>query len=335
MGKEKEVIHYSPKPGETFCHIAVAHGFPDCEKVRAANSHRDFAELPFLTGEESDLLIPPIEEGVDNEPDKTETEYKLENYPPPNVTFIKEQGAGYPDNPPDPDDKNYDPHYPNRDQKLTKLNVTNYHIDWAGNGDQTQAANSFAAAGFYGYHEPSSRDPDHFKVQVYDNKAKGGDEVTVKLFAMRPVYKGKADGKKEIEFTGKHELPDTDERKLEVKWQAGGQNELLPIALPSPGEHGNRPRRPASASLADERLLRRRQERRGEALLGNPRSDRPGVLPRADVQADRRQEALPGNQRGPASPSTARCPWPSTSSADRRPPKTRSASRSISGCGGS
>jgi len=220
----KEVIHYTPKAGETFCHIAVAHGFPDCEKVRAANSNREWGNRPYLEGTELDLLIPPTEEGTDTEPDKSDTEYKLENYPPPSVCFIREQGSGYPAEPLEPGDKGYDPHYPSKDETISKLNINNYHVEWGGNGSQRKPENKFAAADFYGYHEPSSRDPDHFKVQVYDNKVpQGTDTVTVKLYAMRPIYKGKADGKEVIEFTGKHELPASDDRKLELTCKRVGK----------------------------------------------------------------------------------------------------------------
>jgi hypothetical protein len=73
-----------------------SHGFPDCEKVRAANSNREWGNRPYLEGTELDLLIPPTEEGTDTEPDKSDTEYKLENYPPPSVRFIRSKAPGIP-----------------------------------------------------------------------------------------------------------------------------------------------------------------------------------------------------------------------------------------------
>ena len=215
-GAEKVEIK---EPGECLCALAAEAGFLDCSYLREINTH--LAQKATLdVGDE--VAIPEKRKKKTSDKDKSKIKAKRPNYPPPDVFFIKENGAGYPDPAPAPDDEGYDPHYPKADT-LTELNISNYHVNLAGDGS---GGDNFAAQDFYGYLEPSSRDPDHFKIQLYDNKEKT-NELEVTLTAMRPVYKSEdqtigTKTVKVVKLAGDYKERTSGNQQIDVKCQRVG-----------------------------------------------------------------------------------------------------------------
>ncbi len=161
---------YTAVGGETLCEVAILHGFPDCQKLRDANAAlKDVESLTAGT----EVTIPEKKANLFSKAVEALHKFKRRNFPPPKVEFIKEQGKGYA-TPPVPED----------DSKLTQLAVTNYVSDRGGDG---LTAGNFPADSVYRHETLGSNDPDHFKIQVYDNGAKA-NEVKVDLFALKPAY---------------------------------------------------------------------------------------------------------------------------------------------------
>ena len=216
--RRDQPIVYRARGGESLCHLAVAYGFPHCQRLRDENP--DLVDRSVLRRGDR-VTIPPLEEATDGGPDRSRNRFRRPNYPLPNVWFIKENGAGYPDPEPAPDDRGYNRHYPRGDPRIRTLAISNYHVERAGNG-----TDNFAAATDFLYHTPSSQDPDHFKIQVYDNKVpEGTDEVMVKLFAMRPSYRRRRRGSTEIiQWTSSYFYPTAGgDRELDVVCHRVGQ----------------------------------------------------------------------------------------------------------------
>jgi len=202
--------------GRCLCEYAANAGLRDCAYLREINTHlKDKATLK--KGDR--VAIPEKRQKSSPGKDKTNLKSKRPVYPPPMVWFIKEDGVGYV-NPPapvaGPDGKLAlkpgDRHFPRRPGQ-GQFNVTNYHVDKTADGTK-----NFADANTYGHDKDSSDDPDHFKVQVYDNTVPTGtDTVTVTLHAMRPSYRKQTNKGVEYVFvTTNYRYPASNDRKLQV-----------------------------------------------------------------------------------------------------------------------
>jgi hypothetical protein len=136
-------------------------------------------------------------------------EFMRPNFPPPRVEFIFEEGKGYGKGAAGSTDKK-----PNDDRKLTRLAISNYVSDRGGDG---LTAGNYPADSIYDYKKIGSDDPDHFKVQVYDNGAKGANSVKVNLYALKPHYhQDKRGGKTYVKHDpNKYKRPTAATRKLE------------------------------------------------------------------------------------------------------------------------
>ena len=197
---------YTASKGETLCQIAMANGFPDCKKLRAANPK--LQDVGSLEGGEK-VTIPDRKINDFQKAVEKLWNFVRPNFPPPRIEFIREEGKGY------GHDMVPKKNLPGEDTVRTMLAVTNYVSDRGGNG---KTAGDFPADNFYEYDEKGSKDADHFKVQVYDNGAKG-NEVKVNLYALRPAYiRYEIAGKTWVvlhDEPGKYKRPTAAARKLE------------------------------------------------------------------------------------------------------------------------
>ena len=161
---------YTAAAGETLCEIAIRNGFLDCRVLRDANPK--LKDVESLTAGTS-VTVPEKKKNLFTKAVEALHVFKRPNFPPPRVEFIKEQGNGY-----------SSPAAPQDDAKLDRLAVTNYVSD---RGDDGLTAGNFPADTAYRSDTKGSTDPDHFKVQVYDNGVKA-NEVQVNLYALKPDY---------------------------------------------------------------------------------------------------------------------------------------------------
>jgi hypothetical protein len=193
--------NYFATGGESLCEVAVYNGFADCQKVRnASEGARDIVTL--APGQ--CVYIPDKDENLFEKFLEFLHLFQRPNFPPPKVTFIREDGYGFA-NPPAPD----------KDPQLSTLAFTNYVSDRGNNGFDK---NTFPGYADFLAHINGSADPDHFKVQVYDSNI-DGDSVTVDLVPMRPDYY--AQKARDATFVALHPTKFTpdDARKLTVTCQ--------------------------------------------------------------------------------------------------------------------
>ncbi len=198
---------YTATGGETLCHIAHEHGFPHCKRLREVNSA--FADVAVLKKGDK-VTIPEIR--VEEKTKSNEAKHKfVRPSAPPEIYFVREDGNGYPATPVPSSSPSFDPHFPKSDPELRELNLTNYHINKAGDGTA-----AFAGEADFEHDLESSRDTDHFKVQVYDPKTTG-DTIEVTLCAMRPEYTPVVAGTaKKYGSPSGHRFPASEDRKLKV-----------------------------------------------------------------------------------------------------------------------
>ncbi|MCK4660089.1 MAG: hypothetical protein KAV82_11260 [Phycisphaerae bacterium] len=211
------------KAGQYLCEIAVKN-FPECSpQVREVNTHlTDKAVL-----EDGDpVVIPPKTEKQEQTPNEDELKAKVDNFPPPFVKFAG-QGTTRLEK--------------NRHNGLTRVGISNYVTNKAGYNGRGISEDFYTEHGMVGMgpmhpKELSTHaDPDHFRIEVYDNRAyKDGDaEVTVTLQVLQPLYKRETEDSKKYIVRDKKALdkvsapdvqpepgfkiPANADRKLEVK----------------------------------------------------------------------------------------------------------------------
>lgn len=142
--------------GDTLCSIAVPNGFRNCRKVRDANPSLASREL-----RPGDVVTVP-DPTPKEEPGQTEQLHKfIRHGSPPNRVFIIQ------------DFNRTNPQQALSDMQR-RLAITNYVPGRQGTGFATQPW--FRN---FGFNAGASVDPDHFKIQVLDQKAKErGDTIT-------------------------------------------------------------------------------------------------------------------------------------------------------------
>ncbi len=173
------------KPGDSLCSIAIAHGFKNCDPLRAEAANSKLLKTPLPPG--SSVTVPDL--GKKQESVSTDQPVKIRRYGTrTKIRFV--HGS---------------PNLPyKQDSTLTRLNISNFRTNKGG-------ANGTAAfpAG-YGYHKDGHADPDTFKIEIDDQG--GGGSVDATLEALKPVYRpdGKVD--RHERFTG----AEANKRKLDV-----------------------------------------------------------------------------------------------------------------------
>ncbi len=157
------------KDGDTLCSIAVKNGFLNCKKLRPLNP--DLLTPPLKPGDK--VKVPEVAASTNN--GETEIEHKFERKGSEHrVWFIQDQ------NRPKPKEALAD--------KQKELAVSNYVPTRQGAGfttgdwkDDTFRGDAHDAA--------ASADPDHFKIQVWDDHARkaGETDIKVTLQSQKPV----------------------------------------------------------------------------------------------------------------------------------------------------
>ncbi|MEN6426757.1 MAG: hypothetical protein ABFE13_15465 [Phycisphaerales bacterium] len=182
-------MDYVATGGESLCEVAAAHGFRDCRPIRDANP--TFQDTEALRAGDT-LTIPERQGNRFGRATASAHRFRRAMFPPPSVTFMIEEGYGYNANPasggPIPLAMRAIHQHPTLDHERTELAITNYVSDRAGDG--TVAGNLSDA---FTHVQLSSNDPDHFKIQVYDNSTTN-DTVQVNLYALKPAYDRRASG---------------------------------------------------------------------------------------------------------------------------------------------
>jgi hypothetical protein len=161
------VREVTAREGDTLCTIAVAHGFRDCEKVRAANP--EYQDRPVEPGET--VRVPEVTRKQESGNTELRHEFERPGLPRRRIWIIQDH------NRPTPREAVSD--------EQRELAVSNFvptrqgpnftNGDWV---DETVTAHNADA----------STDPDHFKILVHDPRAKerGESSVQVTLKTQKP-----------------------------------------------------------------------------------------------------------------------------------------------------
>jgi hypothetical protein len=176
------------KAGDTLCGLAIAAGFIDCAQIR---SHPDNAGQEFLTRDLKPgdfITIPDLKINLLTKAKEALHVFKKKNAPPVLVRLT--HGSK---------DKPY-----RQDKTETFLNVSNWPTDKAGK----KADKAFPTGTTF--QQDADDDPDTFKVEVVDPKAKG--DVSVELRVLKPVFKKDKSIEKHQAFSGADEA----KRKLTI-----------------------------------------------------------------------------------------------------------------------
>ncbi|MGD0667452.1 MAG: hypothetical protein ABSB23_07815 [Bryobacteraceae bacterium] len=153
--------------GDSFCSIAVACGFPDCQPIRDHQANQAIAGDLLQPG--ARVYVPDLAEQQDSAPVETTHRYILRAGPFASIRFV--HGSRTSPIPADPDSP--------------FLEVSNYRTDRAG----ADGLDPFAPAGSSAFDAPSDLDPDAFKVEVLDART-GLAQLHVTLEALHPIYLG-------------------------------------------------------------------------------------------------------------------------------------------------
>jgi len=150
---------------DSLCSIAVASGFPNCERLRNHPSNVEYTRRPLRSGDR--VYVPEITERQDAAPTETVNVFVRPGLPFAMIRFVH----GSPDRALADDDT------------LDHLEVSNYRTDRAG----TNGWDAFAGPNHWRYHAASHLDPDAFKVEVRDTRT-NRTQLDVRLEALHPVY---------------------------------------------------------------------------------------------------------------------------------------------------
>jgi hypothetical protein len=153
---------------ESFCSVAVRHGFKNCQKVRDANpSIKDRQLRP------GDVITVPdiTEKTVDGATDQ-QHKFKRLGIPLSRIFFIQDQNRATPEAAVASD-------------LQRNLAVSNYVPTRQGTGFTTA---DWVDHTVFAHNAAASADPDHFKVQVHDEASmkKGKADIKIKLQARKP-----------------------------------------------------------------------------------------------------------------------------------------------------
>lgn len=150
------------RDGDTLCTIAIAHGFANCDRVRAEAANAALLNRPLRAGD--NVTVPDLEQVEENRGNEARHPFRRRGVPPPAIRFV--HGSR---------DKEH-----RDDITLAHLNVSNYVVNQAGADGQQPFPNGF------GFDEHADADEDAFKVEVVDPNA-DGNPVTIDLEAVREV----------------------------------------------------------------------------------------------------------------------------------------------------
>ncbi len=162
-----EPITVTARDGDVWCNLAVQHGFKDCRKVRDANPA--IAARDLRPGDR--ITIPAVTPKEESRPVDALHRFERLGAPVGRVFFIQDRNRSTPELA--------------LSDRQRQLAITNYVIGRQGRG--------FAPAvwrnnTFFGFDDLASADPDHFKMQVFDRRARdaGLTDVTVRVQTQRP-----------------------------------------------------------------------------------------------------------------------------------------------------
>jgi len=196
---------------ETLCWIAQQHTFNNCDPLRAEAANAPHLNKTYLKKDDV-VRIPALKPKTDHGATEQLHKFKKPDYPVPKVELIQDKNeykqaihaaaqymsahplggttaptGGQP--PPPPAQlvaKRMIRAGIENDPKARTLAISNYVVDRGGDGT---VPGNFPDDTKYEYVKDGSDDPDHFKVQVYDNSISGSTQtITVTLCALKPFY---------------------------------------------------------------------------------------------------------------------------------------------------
>ncbi|MBU0618149.1 MAG: hypothetical protein KKI02_10565 [Planctomycetes bacterium] len=152
-------------PDDTFCSIAVQHGFVDCQPLR--DHPRNLAIHNRQLQEDDGVWVPDVRPGVDAAPTAQTTRFVRRGLPLADIRFV--HGSRW--------------RTCRNDRTLRFLNISNFRTDRAG---ATETAN-WVDHNHRTYDANANADEDAFKVEVLDVRTAQND-LQVELDALCPTY---------------------------------------------------------------------------------------------------------------------------------------------------
>jgi hypothetical protein len=150
--------------GDTFCSIAVQHGFRNCTPLREHDGNKAIAGRQLQPGDE--VFVPPVKTSSSPAPTDTRSTFTRSGLPLAEIRFVRESGGLLKD-----------------DETLHHLEVSNYRTTKAG----VDGTAEFAPPEMWLFNPQSRADPDAFKLEVRDQWA-SDRTLEVILRAMKPEY---------------------------------------------------------------------------------------------------------------------------------------------------
>ncbi|HWL92113.1 MAG TPA: hypothetical protein VNT79_01140 [Phycisphaerae bacterium] len=173
------------------CKLSVQNGFKDCTKVRQANAEAEFVKTRELRPGDA-VKIPVVTPKEDTGQTELRHRFQRPGVPVAAIRFVHGSASTAVQN----------------DKTLTFIDVSNYKTDQAGKGRKA----AFVDHNVRGFNADADADPDTFKVEVFDFRAKVKD-LPAEIDALRPVFK--PDGKilRHEEFQGDRKAAGTEANK--------------------------------------------------------------------------------------------------------------------------
>lgn len=167
------------KAGDSLCSIAIRHGFLSCDSIRSLPKNIPLQPLDILE-EGTEVETPEKDPGKEPAEALGRTLFQLVANPA-DVEIVQES-ATHADTSTLTDGDEV------KITRPTQLAITNYVSDRCGIGSNA-AGDKLPAATFFGRKSTASRDPDHFKIQVFEPGLPASTtKVQVTLNALRPGY---------------------------------------------------------------------------------------------------------------------------------------------------
>ena len=160
---------YKAGDKDTFCSVAIRHGFADCKPVRDMQENKEKFDPDWELHQGDTVHIPKRVEGEATAPPEKLSEYVRKGLPLAKVLFIRDTSTNEP----------YDKAI------LGELNVSNFVTDKAG-ADETVP---LVLDAHRTHDDDAMKDEDIFKIEVLDARTKEA-KLEVHIEALRPKYEG-------------------------------------------------------------------------------------------------------------------------------------------------
>ena len=173
------VTKVTASDGDTLCGLAVANGFPNCDRLRVLAENRDFLNRPLRSTDQ--VTIPDLIPGLDTSVPTTVLTTFLRLGKTAELRFVH----GSPTAP------------AADDPTLTVLNISNFVTTRAG----IPETRPFPPDSNSRFDANADADPDAFKLELFDRFASAAT-VTVEMLALKPTFAADGTVSGHEEFTG-------------------------------------------------------------------------------------------------------------------------------------